>query len=450
MVREPEDTDAASCSPLKEVSDLSPTRLVRFPALDASDPFERLLAEANDRARFDAFARLEAVLPALDFGAITADAGVQLPTVSVVSADLDDRLGGLDLVAQALGLDVAPPRLSLHLDGEVTQRPGLLNRRYDQFATTSASPSATLAALADGVMVLIDAVDQQIDVVVDIVTDLERVLAGAGTANLYVGGRGRSGFRPHWDDHEVFVIPLHGRKTWEVRERPLTSPRKEVLATTDADTPVWGTFELGPGQALHIPRGWPHVVTPLDEMAAHLTLGIQRLAWPEVLGRLAELSVWSPEARGDLPDDPVGGTRPALTTGDDDIRVLLDVVLEHDGLGDAMASWSARRPARSVGDFWAAKAAMVDDGFGQAVVRANFPGGFHLAAWDPEGDEVGLAAGGLCFVLAHHAMPTMARLATGAPVAVAELHHDCPTRSDCGQELIRQLTAFGLAEFVTR
>lgn len=447
MVGEPTRTDA-SCSPLKDVSDLSPNRPLQSPALDAPDGYERLLAEANEGGRRDALERLEAWMPDLDLRAVTADSGGQRPTLSRVDERLVHTLGGLGLVSAALRHDVAPPRLSLHADGETVQRTGLLIRRYDQFTTTSASVSATLSALAEGVMVLIDGVDQFLDPVVDLISDLERVLGGAGTVNLYVGGRNRSGFRPHWDDHEVFIIPLHGRKSWELRERPVPAPRKEVLATTDAETSVIEKLEVGPGHALHIPRGWPHVVTPLDDLAAHLTLGIRRLAWPEVLERVAELSVWSPEARGDLPD-AAGGVGPlALEGAPDSVRTVVDVVLDHGGLGDALASWRARMKSRPVGDFAAAREALLDGGLAAATVRANYPGGFHLLAWDEPGDEVALAAGGLCFVLAHHAMPTMARLARGNPVAVADLHHACPQGAGCAEQLVRMLSTLGLIDFV--
>lgn len=406
-----------------------------------------MLAEANVGAQADAVERLKSALPQLDL--VRAASGApQGPTVTPVSTDLLDRLGGVRLVERALAHDVGAPRLSLHADGELVQRPGLLIRRYDQFTTAAASPSATMAALAEGVMVLVNAIDQSQPAVIELIADLERVLVGDGSVNLYVGGRGRTGFRPHWDDHEVVIIPLWGRKAWEVREPPLAAPRKEVLATTDADTPVHETFEVGVGQALHIPRGWPHVVTPLDPLAAHLTLGVRRLAWPEVLDRLGELSVWSPEGRGDLTVDPEQPA--ALGSADGELLdSLLRVIVANGGLEDARASWRARLKSRLIGDFDSARSALVDGGLDSAYVRANYPGGFHLVAWDPDGDEVVLAGGGLRFVLAHHAVPSFARLARGAPVAIGELCHSCSTSDRCAEELVLQLAGLGLVEFIS-
>ena len=81
-------------------------------------------------------------------------------------------------------------------------------------------------------------------------------------ANTYLTPPSTQGFAPHYDDVEVFMLQVEGRKRWRVYppfendELPRTSSRnyhpKEVTQKEEI-------YEiLNPGDVLYVPRGWIH------------------------------------------------------------------------------------------------------------------------------------------------------------------------------------------------
>jgi hypothetical protein len=88
----------------------------------------------------------------------------------------------------------------------------------------------------------------------------------------------------HHDTHDVFVLQTHGRKAWRVY-RPLVElagpdqPWKESLG--DPGEPILEA-ELAPGNALYIPRGFPHDAEAQDGVSVHITVGILASTWVDV------------------------------------------------------------------------------------------------------------------------------------------------------------------------
>ena len=92
--------------------------------------------------------------------------------------------------------------------------------------------------------------------------------------NCYLSYGDASGFGPHWDDHDVVVIQLAGRKHWEVHEPSELGALSAFTPPGATQRSIWSGL-LSPGSALYIPRGWPHSVTGLSsEPSVHLTLSI--------------------------------------------------------------------------------------------------------------------------------------------------------------------------------
>jgi hypothetical protein len=67
------------------------------------------------------------------------------------------------------------------------------------------------------------------------------------------------GFERHHDPHDVFVMQLHGEKTWSVFNR----------------NDVEKKFRLVGGDILYIPKGWDHMAVPGATGSAHLTIGVE-------------------------------------------------------------------------------------------------------------------------------------------------------------------------------
>eukprot|EP00850_Spirogloea_muscicola_P000366 SM000001S04768 [mRNA] locus=s1:2084660:2088644:+ [translate_table: standard] len=103
-------------------------------------------------------------------------------------------------------------------------------------------------------------------------------------ANLYLTPEGSQGLEAHYDDHCVFVCQLAGQKQWKVFPPQVQLPRLySVRSRSQVDNVHPCIFNLQPGDALYIPRGWPHealnVATKGDcnsrEPSLHITFGVE-------------------------------------------------------------------------------------------------------------------------------------------------------------------------------
>jgi hypothetical protein len=120
--------------------------------------------------------------------------------------------------------------------------------------------------------------------------------------NLYAGWQTSRGFDLHWDDHDVFILQVAGRKRWSVygmtRPFPLVADVEKAEKPTHA--PLWeGTLE--DGDLLYIPRGWWHVAEPLAEPTLHLTAGVHNRTGLDLLRWFSEHMRASETFRRDLP-----------------------------------------------------------------------------------------------------------------------------------------------------
>lgn len=99
--------------------------------------------------------------------------------------------------------------------------------------------------------------------------------------NAYVTPPQNTGFAPHYDVHDVFVLQFAGRKHWRIHEPVFISPlrdqpwhaRKSAVAARAAEAPLIDVV-LECGDALYLPRGYLHSATSLGEISGHLTVGV--------------------------------------------------------------------------------------------------------------------------------------------------------------------------------
>jgi ribosomal protein L16 Arg81 hydroxylase len=93
--------------------------------------------------------------------------------------------------------------------------------------------------------------------------------------NAYASLKQSPGFRPHYDDHDVLVLQVAGRKEWRVFG---TTGLHPLTAATDAMETIpteieWGGV-LNEGDALYLPRGCWHTAAAIGEPTLHLSVGI--------------------------------------------------------------------------------------------------------------------------------------------------------------------------------
>lgn len=116
--------------------------------------------------------------------------------------------------------------------------------------------------------------------------------------NAYITPPQNTGFTPHYDVHDVFILQFAGRKRWYVHEPVWPSPlrdqpfqqRKSAVDARAAETPLIDCV-LERGDVLYLPRGYIHSATSLDEISGHLTLGVhpvtRRMLADQVLSGLS-------------------------------------------------------------------------------------------------------------------------------------------------------------------
>ncbi|HEX8632524.1 MAG TPA: cupin domain-containing protein [Pyrinomonadaceae bacterium] len=155
--------------------------------------------------------------------------------------------------------------------------------------------------LRAGATLVLDAVDELHEPLEELAAELERLFRERIQINSYAGWHTARGFDLHWDDHDVFILQVAGRKLWRIygqtRPHPLAGETDNPKPT---GAPLWEAT-LEDGDLLYIPRGWWHVAEPLDEPTLHLTVGIHQRTGIDLLTWLAGQLRASETFRQDLP-----------------------------------------------------------------------------------------------------------------------------------------------------
>jgi ribosomal protein L16 Arg81 hydroxylase len=196
------------------------------------------------------------------------------------------------------------PRLRLMRDGRA-----LPVNSYLRHTTTARSkqpiprlqPVKFTGQLRAGATLVLDAVDELHEPLEELAAGLERLFCERIQINSYAGWHTSRGFDLHWDDHDVFILQVTGRKHWRIygqtRPHPLAGETGNPKPT---GAPLWEDT-LEDGDLLYIPRGWWHVAQPLDEPTLHLTVGVHKRTGVDLSTWLAGQLRESETFRQDLP-----------------------------------------------------------------------------------------------------------------------------------------------------
>jgi hypothetical protein len=197
------------------------------------------------------------------------------------------------------------PRLRLMRDGKSLPIASYLRR------TTGARHKVSIPRLRnvpltkhlrEGATLVLDAVDELYGPLEELAQELELLFREHIQINAYAGWQTSRGFDLHWDDHDVFILQVTGRKRWSVYGMTRPSPLARDVEASQRPThePLWEET-LVDGDFLYIPRGWWHVARPLAEPTLHLTVGIHNRTGVDLLRWLAERMRSSEAFRRDLP-----------------------------------------------------------------------------------------------------------------------------------------------------
>jgi mannose-6-phosphate isomerase-like protein (cupin superfamily) len=120
--------------------------------------------------------------------------------------------------------------------------------------------------VATGATLVLQSLHRQWEPLIAFADDLMAEIRHPVQINAYLTPSEASGLRSHHDEHDVFVVQLAGSKDWVV----------EGL----------GEVSMQPGDTLYIPAGCHHSAVTTDDLSLHLTIGILRITYGEVLERI--------------------------------------------------------------------------------------------------------------------------------------------------------------------
>jgi len=201
-----------------------------------------------------------------------------------------------------------------------------------------ADPARILDQFAAGATIVLQSLHRYWPPLTRFCRELELALTHPVQVNVYVTPPASRGLGVHHDGHDVFVLQVHGRKQWDVYDAGDDS---------GAGAPIVDA-ELAPGDALYVPRTFPHQARTAETASVHLTIGVLRTTWRDVLSRAVDEAFTDRALDDPLPigwaEDP-GGLAAVLAGRIGELAARLEKV---DALPlaqrQAHAFWSSRPP----------------------------------------------------------------------------------------------------------
>jgi lysine-specific demethylase/histidyl-hydroxylase NO66 len=201
------------------------------------------------------------------------------------------------------------PFLRMAKDGTVL--PGSAYTRGGGAGATigdQAADDRVLAQLADGATLVLQALHRTWPTLVSFAAELSGELGHPVQINAYVTPPQNTGFAPHYDVHDVFVLQVAGRKHWRLHAPVVKDPLPDQPWQDHADAVSARADEaplldevLRPGDALYLPRGTVHSASALGETSIHLTVGIHPVTRYDLVRHLLRRVAHDPQLRRALP-----------------------------------------------------------------------------------------------------------------------------------------------------
>lgn len=200
------------------------------------------------------------------------------------------------------------------------------------------------SAYGDGFTIRVDKLESRWQPVRRLVRSLESILNHPVGANLYLTPPSAQGFGPHYDDHDVFILQVHGEKLWRVYASPVALPLsiREKVSSDILRRPS-RSVKLVAGDLLYIPRGCVHEARTAAIPSMHLTVGINVVRWLDLMiAALKSVAEHDLRYRKALPPGYVTELRSDAVS--DAIRALSEGLSEHVDMADLLSRVRAQSP----------------------------------------------------------------------------------------------------------
>jgi ribosomal protein L16 Arg81 hydroxylase len=119
-------------------------------------------------------------------------------------------------------------------------------------------------------------------------------------ASGYITPYDSQGLLPHYDDHDVLVLQVHGRKEWfeyshngdlPVPQKSWMTMNAQALERERSKAVESGSVILEPGDVLYVPRGSMHAARTLDGTSLHITVAVLAITYLDVLEALTKCAI---------------------------------------------------------------------------------------------------------------------------------------------------------------
>jgi len=117
--------------------------------------------------------------------------------------------------------------------------------------------------------------------------------------NVYLSPAGNQGFNPHYDTHDVFILQVSGKKTFNFYSMGANFPtsadrfNREVHEIGEKTEQI----ELSAGDTLYIPRGVVHdAIADTVQPSLHVTLGVYPVLMHTLINEITQLALESDPA----------------------------------------------------------------------------------------------------------------------------------------------------------
>ena len=176
---------------------------------------------------------------------------------------------------------------------------------------------------ADGYTIIMGGVERYVPAIASLAHSIEVELNYPIQVNAYITPPATHGLVPHYDDHDVFFLQVHGSKIWHLYDGPDVPPREMQPENNKAvaidGLPLLTDLCLEVGDVLYLPRGQIHAAETNSEPSAHLTVGLH----PPTMLTLAIAALSAQRFH----DDRLNAYLPPGHLDDADVQATLGVLL---------------------------------------------------------------------------------------------------------------------------
>jgi hypothetical protein len=201
-------------------------------------------------------------------------------------SDADPLFDLADADCLLSNFDLRYPQLELIVDGDA--------RRPPAFSTGIVNRNRLLERVRRGASIRIRNVQMLSSRLVGFARRLSQELSGLVNINAYITPSGKTAFKPHYDDHDVFVAQCFGDKRWVVNkeydnriEFPSARLHSNEVHVRRSDAASEQHYSLHERDVLYLPRGTLHYATASERGSIHLTLSYMPVTW----GHLFEAAI---------------------------------------------------------------------------------------------------------------------------------------------------------------